>query len=142
MGKFDWIKAAFRSNPIDQTTAPTEPIAIAPSSIIGGRLQEQKDFRDARDRYSLADNLVNSDERLFSAPVSDPRYIKFIAGQEPCNLFVETFRHCEPDIRSRREHSGYHDPIYCFRGISERHVRTYRAHVRQVIPNVRALFAV
>jgi hypothetical protein len=67
MVNFDWIKAAFRSDPVDQTAKPTEPIAISAASIIGGRLQEQKDLRAARDRYTLADNFVNSDERLFSA---------------------------------------------------------------------------
>lgn len=63
----DWIKAAFRTDPVDQTAQPTEPIAIAPASIIGGRLQEQKDLRASKDRYTLADNFVNNDERLFSS---------------------------------------------------------------------------
>jgi len=67
MVNLNWIKAAFRTDPVDQTARPTEPIAIAPASIIGGRLQEQKDLRAAKDRYTLADNFVNNDERLFSS---------------------------------------------------------------------------
>jgi len=63
----DWIKAAFRTDPIDRSTKPTEPIAITAASIIGGRLNEAKDLRNSKDRYTLADNLVNGDERLFSA---------------------------------------------------------------------------
>jgi hypothetical protein len=66
MGKFDWIKAAFRSDPIDQKVAPTEPVAIGAASIIGGQLQEAIDLRGRKDRYTLADNMVNSDERLFA----------------------------------------------------------------------------
>jgi hypothetical protein len=59
-------KALFRSDPIDQRIQPTEPVAIGAAQIIGGQLQEAIDLRSRKDRYSLADNFVNSDERLFS----------------------------------------------------------------------------
>lgn len=62
-----WINAKFRSDPIDLKSQPTEPVAIGAASIIAGQLQEAIDLRGRKDRYSLADNFVNSDERLFSA---------------------------------------------------------------------------
>ena len=63
----NWIKAAFRTDPIDLPTAPSSPPAIGAASILAGQLQEAIDLRGRKDRYTLADNLINTDERLFSA---------------------------------------------------------------------------
>lgn len=70
MGIFDWIKSknstSSRSDPIDISTQPVDPLVILPSNIIGGRLEDLRLMR-MQNRYATADNLYASDERLYSA---------------------------------------------------------------------------
>ena len=69
MGIFDIFrssKGAARTDPIDTTVQPVDPLVVVPANIIAGRLADVKSLRQVN-RYALADSLYNSDDRLFSS---------------------------------------------------------------------------
>lgn len=60
------FSSSSRSDPIDITTQPVDPLVVLPASIIGGRVEDMRKMRQ-QNRYALADSLYNSDERLYSS---------------------------------------------------------------------------
>ncbi len=50
----------------DTRTQPTDPLVLAPASIFTGQMVESANLRKTN-RYLLADQLYNTDERLYSA---------------------------------------------------------------------------
>jgi hypothetical protein len=66
--KWPWSKSVntSRSDPIDTTGQSTDPLVVLPTNIIGGRLEDLRILR-GQNRYAVADNLYNTDERLYSS---------------------------------------------------------------------------
>ena len=65
MGIFDIFKSKQQSNPVPQTTQPSDPLVMEPFQVETGRLVDSRTQR-ASNRYTEADALVNMDERLWS----------------------------------------------------------------------------
>lgn len=73
MGLFDFLSgrkedvSKMRSDPIPTLEQSVDPLVVTPANHLqGNQLDIQKSLY-SRDRYSLADNLVKHDERLYSA---------------------------------------------------------------------------
>jgi len=65
LGIFDIFKSKSASNPVPQTTQPSDPLVMEPFQVETGRLVDSRTQR-ASNRYTEADALVNMDERLWS----------------------------------------------------------------------------
>jgi len=59
-------KQAARSDPLDTTIQSVDPLVVAPVNVLGGRQADVNALRNVN-RYAMADNLHQFDERLFSA---------------------------------------------------------------------------
>ena len=65
MGFFDIFRSSkqgARTDPIDTTVQPIDPLVVVPANILAGRLEDQKSLR-AQNRYALSDALYNTDDR-------------------------------------------------------------------------------